>query len=1234
MKRAWYSSSAGKKKQGPRRRKILYLICIDCDGEYRKWRELFAQTKITLESYSQNHIKRNPIQGKPGAELSASLAVKARESPTVILFRHHTMDAEVEGFLRNLPQEAYILPIGAEAILLGTSTVTGEVLEQINRYLIFGGNENIRNAGRYIRRYLLKDKSAGTDEAIPSPREMPFSGIFSLSGDPAVVYETLEPYLREQYPEGPPPLGYVGMYLYRYNWVQEELEVFRLLAGALEKEGAGVIPVFSSSDEKARPFREMVNTCFTINGNVQIEVLINFQVFPIKAEEGRSVMEQSILEFETLGIPVLAPVQSFYLTRKAWQKSRMPLSADMPISLITPEMSGMIEPVLVAAASEEGGPNEPVPERIEFLARRTAKVLWLRKKPNVEKKLVLILHNAVCNGVEATVGCAFGLDPFKSAVGILRRLKDEGYVTGEIPPDGQALLAQILEKKALSDFRWTSVEDILAAGGCMYRMPVKEVYEPYYRGLPRELQDHMEKTWGPPPGEGMVSNGDIIITGLQFGNITLMVQPKRGCYGPKCTGEVCKILHDPACPPPHQYLASYRYMEQVLKADACVEIGTKGSLELLPGKTNALSEWCWPHAVLGSLPELYIYHAGVTTEGLIAKRRAQAIIVDHLPRASMGVDKKSRGLSDRIAAYTRDRELDNGHQERLEQEIRGLVADIPAASRIMKRAGDFNQGLAEIADALNRADQGQQLGSNHVFGEVPDQEEMERYLAEVLDAAGLPRESAEAQVMAENIIPGLHRTGEEMDMLIRGLGGGYIPAGESGMPDANGMRILPTGRNLMGEQSGRAPSRIAWERGMDMARQLLDAYRSDEGRLPEKVAMNMISLDISRGRGEQLSQFLYLLGIRPCWDPQGNVRGLEVIDLAELGRPRIDVTVRISGVLRDTYPEAVDLMDQAALIAAGLDEPEEDNYIVKHVRSFMQQGIAMAETPGEAPYRNGAIRVFGDPPGTYGAGLDLALMASAWKDEKDLAKYFVQSSAFAYGKNLEGRKSIREFILNLRETDLSCDVTQSRRLTPLSCDFSTQVQGGFRLVAKQYGGKHIRQYQAQSEQKKPVKTESLAKAIHTALQDTLLSEFWKDRVMERGYQGATEILVLFQNVFSAQCVGDYVDDATLDTLAESYINDEGMRNWLMAHNRFAAEEMARRFLELNSRGKWHGAMPVLDKLKNTYLSIEGNLEGGIERSGTIQGGTVEIINDERIPRWREQLVEIEAVVASLQEKQY
>jgi cobaltochelatase CobN len=244
----------------------------------------------------------------------------------------------------------------------------------------------------------------------------------------------------------------------------------------------------------------------------------------------------------------------------------------------------------------------------------------------------------------------------------------------------------------------------------------------------------------------------------------------------------------------------------------------------------------------------------------------------------------------------------------------------------------------------------------------------------------------------------------------------------------------------------------------------------------------------------------------------------------------------------------------------------------------------------------------------------------------------VQSSAFAYGKDLEGRKSVREFILNVRETDLSCDVTQSRRQTPLSCDFSTQVQGGFRLAAKHYGGKTIRQYQAKSERNKPAQTESLRQAINAALEDTLLCEFWKDSAMERGYSGAAEMMMTLQSAFSTQCLCECFDDSTLDAVAESYINDEFTRNWLMEHNRFAAEEMARRLLELNSRDKWKGETPVLEKLKNNYLAIEGNIEGGIESLGDIQGSAVEIINDENIPLWRKQLVEIEDVLTSLQEK--
>ncbi|MCL2409841.1 MAG: cobaltochelatase subunit CobN, partial [Oscillospiraceae bacterium] len=378
----------------------------------------------------------------------------------------------------------------------------------------------------------------------------------------------------------------------------------------------------------------------------------------------------------------------------------------------------------------------------------------------------------------------------------------------------------------------------------------------------------------------------------------------------------------------------------------------------------------------------------------------------------------------------------------------------------------------------------------------------------------------------------------------------------------------------------------------------------------------MISLNITRTNGEQLSQFLYLLGVVPVWDGLERVTGLRVMSPKEIGRPRIDVTVRISGVLRDTWPTVVELMDEAVLMVAALDESDSDNYILKNLRTYREQ----KDLPNDD--RQGAIRIFGDAPGTYGAGLDLALLASAWKDEADLVKYFIHASAFAYGRNLNGRKSIREFIDTAKNVDLTTDAAASRRNTS-SGKFGTQVQGGYRLVAKHLGKKTIRQYQSSSERGREVITESLADSLKRTNEETLLNEFWKQSMIARGYDGASDIMNMIQNVFSAQCVTDCFTDDFLDKLTEEYVNNEQMREWLAENNHFALEEIARRMLELYTREKWNPDDEVLEKLKENYLIIEGDIEEGIESAGDIQGGNVEILNDADIESWQEQLVDIE-----------
>ncbi|MCL2409087.1 MAG: cobaltochelatase subunit CobN, partial [Oscillospiraceae bacterium] len=838
-----------------------HVICFCCDAESRVWRPLFDKAGITLTSVTMAEMgdkQRLEDVRKTIVDLVTG------SSRSVVLFNHFTMDMQVEEYFRTLPKETISVPIGGEAILLGCGTAESAHVEAINKYLHYSGDENVRSAGEYIRKHLLGDERI---LHVDPPVEKAFDGIYCFNS--GTVYTSLVQYLAKSKDFA----TYVGIFFHRNNLVRDDLASTKKLAEQLEAKDVGVIPVFTGSNTDEPRFSEIVDTYFTLHGRLKIEALVNLQLWAIKAEEGRSVAEQYVFEFERMGIPIICPIQSHFITAQQWRELPVPISADMSGAYIAPEMAGMIEPIIISVRGENGK-AEALPERIEYLANRIARLVRLRTKHNGEKKIVIMLHNSVCAGVEATIGKAFGLDAFESVVGILTRLEAEGYQTGEYPETGEALRELFMEKKAFSDFRWTAVEDIVNSGGCLYKMPVAGEYDRYYAELPDELQQYMEKTWGEPPGEGMALDESLIITGLNFGNITVMVQPKRGCYGAKCTGEVCKILHDPACPPPHQYLATYRYIEHILNADVCIDIGTHGSVENLPGKSNGLSGLCWPNIVMGSIPSFYIYNAGVTNESPLVKRRMNAVIIDHLPPPSMGADENTRQLVRKIEEYFTAKSMGNGQDKEAEIDICALLSIIPAAERIMSRADGFEQGLYEVSGAVKVAEEAMKISTPHVFGKIPNEEEVERFIMEVYRGDGLEYDTDSPD--AQNIREGLMRTDNEMKMLIRGLSGGYIPAGEGGMPDENGKNILPTGRNMFGLNTDKVPTKTAYARGKLLAIQLLESYQKDEGRLPESVAMNMISLNITRTNGEQLSQFLYLLGVVPVWDGLERVTGLRV----------------------------------------------------------------------------------------------------------------------------------------------------------------------------------------------------------------------------------------------------------------------------------------------------------------------------------------------------------------------
>jgi cobaltochelatase CobN len=1194
------------------------VFCFGLDGECRAWASAFADAGVELVSVSMQQLTN--AEEMAAVRLRITELLEARDCRPIVLFRHMSMDIAVEQFFRDLPSQAMLVPIGSEAVLIGNSNADPLKIEGLNRYLHYSGVENTANAGLYVLKHLVG--VADIDEIAPAI-ETPFDGLFNFINDD--IFYSLESALgqAEYYNRYECFSHHVGILVHRHNWLRKEMATVMALVEALEAKGVGVIPVFSNANSDCLSFREIVEVYFSLEGELQIDALINMQMFAVRAEAGLSVAEQSVLEFERMAIPVISPIQSTYLTTSAWREAATPLSLDVSNALIAPEMSGQIEPILIATRSDIDGSIEVQAERVEYLAKRVASLVGLKHKANADKRLGIMLHNSVCAGVEATIGKAYGLDTFTSLVAVLDRLREEGYSIDDYPASGAEMLDLFMQKKAFSDFRWTAVEDIVSAGGCLYQMPLEQ-YMGFFDELPEAQQLHMLDTWGVAPGEGMVIGDELVITGIEFGNVTVMIQPKRGCYGAKCTGEVCKILHDPTCPPPHQYLATYRYLERVLEIDALFDLGTDGSLEYLPGKSNGLSELCWPNTVLGSLQSVYAYHAGVTNEALITKRRMNAVIVDYLPPASGGVDDEARSLSRRIDDYFEALSLGSGQEEEAKRDILIKLEQMPAASRVFANAETFDQGVSEVAAAILNSNQALNISSPHVFGRVPDEDAIEGYLREVCygDGVDFDTDFDLQSLDAMSIRDGLMQAGNEMDMMIRGLSAGYIAAGESGMPDENGRNILPTGRNMFGMNTDKVPTPTAWQRGLVLAEQLIECYMTDEGRLPERIAMNMISLDVTRSGGEQLSQFLYLLGVKPVWDKLERVAGLEIIELTELGRPRIDATVRISGVLRDTWPVVVEIMDKAVLMVASLDESDEENFIVKHLREFRAEAGDVLDDD-----RRGAIRIFGDPPGTYGAGIDLALLASAWKDESDLARYFINASAYAYGGNLNGRKSVREFIDNAKNVDLTTDTTSSRRMNALSCYFGTQVQGGYRLITKFLAGKDIRQYQSVSERGHAITTESLDANLRRNAENTLLNEFWKESMMSEGYDGASGIMNMIQNLFSAQIVTDSFEDSFLDQVAEAYVNDEFMRDWLTENNPYAIEEIARRMLELYTREKWNPDEDVLERLKENYLIIEGDMEGRTESAGEIQAGNIEILSDSDIESWQKHLAEVDAAIS-------
>jgi len=464
--------------------------------------------------------------------------------------------------------------------------------------------------------------------------------------------------------------------------------------------------------------------------------------------------------------------------------------------------------------------------------------------------------------------------------------------------------------------------------------------------------------------------------------------------------------------------------------------------------------------------------------------------------------------------------------------------------------------------------------------------------------------------------------------LFTGIDGGYVEPGASGALTRGKIEVLPTGRNFYAVDPTALPTPSAWKVGVETAEKLLKYYLEKHGRYPESTGQVLWSIDAYKADGEQLAQILYLLGVRPIWRPDGSVKDLEIISLEELRRPRIDAVIRISGIVRDTLPNYVYLIDEAVSKVASLDEPLEMNYVRKHYMEHLLKLIEMGKSEVEA--RELAFsRVFCEPPGAYGAGVNLAVEASAWRSDEDLAKAWIQWGSYAYSRRYYGKQATEIFALTLSTVDIVNRNHVSDEHDVFGCCCYFAYHGGFYNAVKTLTGRNdVEIVTVDTRDISLTSVRGMKEEIERVVRAKLLNPIWIDEMKKHGYRGANEFSRKILHLYGWSATTKLVDGWIFDEIAKTYALNEEMRKWFEENNVWALEEIARRLIEAAERGLWKPSEEMLQKLREVYGEVEGILEESIGE-GEVQGGAIRIYTPDDDSHWRENIASVEKAISIL-----
>ena len=1074
-----------------------------------------------------------------------------------------------------------------DAEMTAMSTAPAGAVAQAGEYLRHGDVDNVEQLLRFLADTFLLE-----GYGFEPPREVADLGV----------------YRRDEPVAGRPT---VGVCFYRSHFLTGNTAFVDTLCDALHAAGAGVFAVWSYS---LRPNAEgQVPALALLHG--QVDALIT-TMLATGGSGAADAADWDASALAALDVPVFQAVAATQ-PRAVWEASDTGLAPlDAATQVAIPEFDGRLLAGVISF-KERDVEDSPVgaavphyvadPERCARVARLVVRHARLRHLPAADRRVAVLLTAFPTK--HARIGMAVGLDTPASALTLFDALQDDGMRVDHDLVSGDELMHALVAAGGHDPEFLTDAQ--LAAAPL--RLPVAD-YVAWYATLPATLREAVQERWGPPPGEQYVDGEEFVIAGLQLGNVLVAIQPPRG-YGEDPVG----IYHDPELPPTHHYLACYRWIDAVWGADAIVHLGKHGTLEWLPGKMLALSPACAPDAAIGDIPLVYPFVVNDPGEGVQAKRRAHALIVDHLvpPMQRAGTYDELAELEALLDDYARLEVLDPTKLPALAARIWSAIerANLQADLQIAERPDDLGALVEHIDGYLCEVKDIQIKDGLHIFGRPPAGPQLRGLvsalvaldaehdpLLEGLEAAGWdpaaaghedPAVAAKLRLACEEAVPRIARTPDELTAVVRALNGRHVASGPSGAPTRGRLDVLPTGRNFYSVDPRALPTELSWEVGRRLADAVLERHRADTGELPRMIGLVAWGTSAMRTGGDDIAEILALLGVRPTWHPESRrVTGLEVIPLAELGRPRIDVTVRISGFFRDAFPHLIALLDDAVATVAALDEPDESNYVAAHARADAERLAGeLGEGAGAGAWRRATTRVFGSKPGAYGAGLLQLLDTRDWRGDDDLAAVYEAWGGYAYGRGLDGAAAPEAMRDCYRRIEMAVKNVDNAEHDILDSDDYYQYHGGMVATVRALTGREPAAYVGDSSDPERVRARSLDEETRRVFRARVANPRWIASMVRHGYKGAAELAATVDYLFGYDAMAGVAEDWMYEQVAERYLLDPALQEFMSRSNPWAARSIAERLLEAADRGMWaEPGSGTLDAIRDRYLALEGELE--------------------------------------------